>query len=390
MQYKPGDIAHICATYTVDGVPQTGQALKVTIYNRATQAKTVDAASLSEVGATGAYYYDYTTPGSDANYDVLIYRGSQLLKVLDLIVSASAQGEYVPGDTIRFVAAIVVDGEAQTGLSPVIDIYNMVTHAATVSDGAMTEIGTTGVYYYDLVSGATEITYFALIFNGSDLVTTRTTNTISTTSGPTLTSRFTSLTTMNARVDATLGGFSVYGQTSAEVDLWINQAIEAILRRYGPLMDDFFYNVFGGNYDYQVDSTIPYPDNIREVYYDDGNGKVQLTATSRSVVEADLAAGNSSVYRYAVVRDTYKYRIFLNAEPADNYPSGLIIVGNYFPAYVSGTDLLPLEKRIDRAVEAIAASMGVNQYIENPAIKKVVSDWAEFELAQLGLPNGGL
>jgi len=387
MQYKPGDTARIGVVPTLNGVPQSGASLTITIYNRTTQTKVVNAQSMTEFTSAGVYYYDYLIPAGDVVYDVYIYRGSQLIKTVDLYVTASANGEYVPGDTIRFTTAVVQNGVPVTGLTLTLDVYDLYNHVKVVTAGAMTEVVGTGIYYRDFVSANADRTYLAVMFNATQAVHTTLTNTILTTTAPALSSRFTTIDIMVTRVGNTLKGFSVAASSTDERTLWINQAIEDMNRDFEILQDDFFYNISSGVNEYQVDANLPFPAEIKNVWYATGSAKVPLDYAPRDIVEADISNGNDTVYNYTIYRDSYKSIIALNSIPSANIPAGLIINGPYFPTYAlygqTPAEYLPLERRYDETMEWLVVAKGVEQYIPNPQMKDAVQKYVQFVLSSL-------
>ena len=397
MQYWPSGTAYIeTVLINGNGVPITGQHPVVSIFDRGTGSELVSANSMSEIGTNGVYYYNWTTPSVSflSNYDVLIFNGASLVKTLELIVNPMAVSSYSPGDTIRFITSSVVNGIPQTGLSSLtVDIYDIGTQTKIVSQGGMTElVAGSGIYYFDRISDANaEKTYLAVFFSGTIVLNQSSVNTISGTGGVVLTNRFTDIDTMTARVIAQLSdGFGANAVSTTEGALYINQTVDFLVREFLPIEDDFFYDLAKGNPLIQLDLINPFPFKINGAWINQGI-EMRITESDYDTVQADIDNGNTVIYRYVFHKDTYKYVVLLNANPNNTYVNGLRIKGNYYPIYsvLSQTpaQLLPIEKRYDRVIEAMAVKMGIEKYVDDVEVKKWAEAWVMDEMQKAGVQN---
>lgn len=194
---------------------------------------------------------------------------------------------------------------------------------------------------------------------------------------------FTAVNTMDTRVSDTLSQHNLTSSAQAQRILWINQAIEYIQRQFDVLKDDFVSNTTATT-DFQVDAAAPYPYRIDAVWYNTSTNKKKVDYADRATVDADIAAANTTVYRYALFKDTNKHYIRFNAT-CGAITGGLTLHGPYLPDYIVAGGTLPFEQKYDDAIEAVAVLRGIESLSEDPNKRTLGQAKVQEALAQVGL-----
>jgi hypothetical protein len=171
---------------------------------------------------------------------------------------------------------------------------------------------------------------------------------------------FTPTDTMVTRVAGILNSLNIYpADPVAEPLLWINQATQHLQGIFDILRNDFTI-ACAASTDQQTDTAAPYPYKIRNAWF---NGK-PISWCLRSTIDADIAAGETVVYRYSVVREsggTHTIRLSAPALITDT----LLVSGPYMPVYTVSGGNLNMEQKYDEAVECIAVQRGIYNYTED-------------------------
>jgi len=192
----------------------------------------------------------------------------------------------------------------------------------------------------------------------------------------------TTMDAMTTRLIATLRGYGVNANTATENVLWVNQTIEKLCAVYKILKDSFTYTTVAGTTAYQLNSVSPFPKFVTDVKF----GSTDLVEADLAVVEADLAAGNTTVWRFAIYKDGANWWIKLNAAPGT---SSVIVTGAYLPDYVAaGANELPLPVEYDNVVEAGAVGEAVKVYVYDINVKTMANNNFNATLAEMGLKDG--
>ncbi|MGW8179984.1 MAG: phage adaptor protein, partial [bacterium] len=279
-------------------------------------------------------------------------------------------------------------GAVYTGKSITVNILQT-DGTALVSGGACTEVGSSGAYYYTYTTPSTAQTLMVQFYEGStpmgEGIELRVVNTLASAGGGD-TDVYTTVNNMVSRLKLTFTNFSLPYNTSDNSKLiqFINEGVGYICRRLKVLEDDFVYNVTTTPL-YQLDSVLPYPYDIKHVWYNTGASEVELTWADRSVTRADVAASNATITRYTTYGDANNHYLQLNGTPAANIASGLRVFGYYRPLYVSAGETLPIEKHFDPAIEALAMQMMADEYDSDISMKEFCRLNVEAEMNRLGL-----